>query len=128
MLPDEARVRRYMADVAQSGPLATVTLSGATFFTSQGRTLNTFTGQIEPSGVTFSISGFYYAFYGLYDPEVVEQVSPTTRLALGGNVFAASSSSSSLSGTFNGSIGVYDNNFRRIVECNSSSHRFVMTK
>jgi hypothetical protein len=127
-LPPEARVRRYTAVVTQNGAQATVTLSGADFSTREGRVRNTFTGQIEPAGVTFTMpTGYYYAFYGFYNPEVLERLSATMQVGFGGSAFG-SFGGGTMSAAFNGVVAVFDNNFRRLTQCSSTSHQFVLTR
>jgi hypothetical protein len=109
-----------------------VTLSGGNFTTKQGRVLNTFSGEADPFGVQFQIGGgfyyyYYYYYFGLYNPQIAEQLSPTTQFAVGGSV-RASVSGSRISGTLAGLMGTYDNNFRKIAACSSGSHQFLMSK
>jgi len=130
-LPAEVRSRRYTAVVTQTGPRLTVTLSGGNFTTQQGRVLNTFSGEADPFGVQFEMGGgfyyYYYYYFGLYNPQIAEQLSPTTQFAVGGSV-RASVSGSRISGTLAGMMGTYDNNFRKIAACSSGSHQFLMSK
>ncbi len=90
------RTRTYTAAVTQNGPILHVALSGADFLIQNGRG-NAFDGRIEPDGVTFSLGtlgayAYYYFYYSLGLPDVVEKVSATEYLALLGKAFTKSSS------------------------------------
>lgn len=127
-LPDDIRTRTFTAAIQQAGPTVTVTLSGSTFQTGGGRVLNTFPGTVEPTGITFQVTGpyVYYYWYISY-PSVLEQLTATVGYSFSGSV-SATSSGSRISGTFEGFVGTYDPTLKPLVVCHSGRHQFVLSK
>jgi hypothetical protein len=92
-LPNDLRRRTYAADVAQQGPLLTVTLSGAPFAVARGSG-DRFSGIVTDSGFTVELRS--HDFYDYYPgtsghPDVAEALAdgtvlvPTGRAALKGS-------------------------------------------
>ncbi len=128
-LPADARIRTYTAVVRQHGPSLTVTLEGSKFFVQGSRTFNSFGGTVEPSRVTFRLSA-WDDYYG-YDPDVLEQLTDTTLLAVSGWA-ETTVSSGRLLGKLSGAIDTLQINpeggFRRIASCRSTGHQFVFSR
>jgi hypothetical protein len=131
----EPRTRTYTAAVTQNGPVLHVALSGADFLIQNGRG-NAFDGRVEPNGVTFSLgslgaSAYYYFYYALGLPDVVEKRSGTEYLAFLGKAFTTSSPSG-LSGQLSGAAVLFTqpspggvSSVR--VQCLSYQHQFSLT-
>ncbi|MGH9313112.1 MAG: carboxypeptidase-like regulatory domain-containing protein [Vicinamibacterales bacterium] len=129
-LPEEARIRTYTAVLSQDGPRLTVALEGSKFLVAGGRTLNSFGGTVEPNRVSFKLSEFY-SYYYYYLPDVLEELTATTFLAVSGSA-TTTVSPTGLSGTLNGPIetlqGVGSGRFDRVTSCRSTGHQFVLSR
>ena len=83
-LPAEMRRRQYIANVAQDGPLLTVTLEGADFIVINGRG-RSFIGFLEvTNAIRFTIGepSFYYYYYdGNFG--IAERIGSVTLLVIG---------------------------------------------
>ena len=83
-LPAEMRRRQYVANVAQDGPLLTVTLEGADFIVINGRG-RSFTGFLEvTNAIRFTIGepSFYYYYYdGNFG--IADRIGSMTLLVIG---------------------------------------------
>ena len=131
-LPPDLRRRSYRAAVTQSGPTVRVTLSGAEFRKIRSVAANSFTGTVDPAGVTFRLApGTYYYYYstGGQAPEVLEALSDDTVLLVAGTA-AVAVSGTSLSGTLNGTLEQHSRNLNGLLlgRCTSASHTFVLTR
>ncbi|HXW08657.1 MAG TPA: carboxypeptidase-like regulatory domain-containing protein [Vicinamibacterales bacterium] len=129
-LPEEARIRTYTADIAQTGPRLEVTLSGASFRALAGRSRNQFYGVAEPGHpLTFRLDPgwFYYYHYGNYFADVVEQLDESRSLTIGGSVEAAPGSSR-IAGVLDGELVVRNLQFTTLASCRSSRHQFVLAR
>lgn len=127
-LPEEARTRRYTAMLTQTGPSIAATLSGATFKTDRGRPLNSFQGTVDTDGaVVFRLSEAYSYYFYSYYPDVLEELTPTTSLAIGGEV-SARAGRSGIVGMLNGVFQVLDPGLREIAGCRSADHQFVLSR
>lgn len=129
-LPEGLRERNYTAVITQAGPNLTVTLEGAQFFNADGRTLNRFTGVLQPGVARFTLTstGFdYYSYFYAY-PDVFEMVPGSQLLSFEGTA-SLTPAGSVLDGTLNGSIGVFTGPpFRSQGRCKSPRHRMVFSK
>ena len=130
-LPDSAQNRSYAATVQQNGPQLTVRLSGADFIVTSGHG-DHFSGFASADGyVTFAIGDAYTYYYYSGHFDVVERLNPTSALLVSGNV-NATSSSTLISGTLNGSILLTQGTtapFTRFSgQCYSPNHRFEMRR
>jgi hypothetical protein len=130
-LPDSTQSRSYVATVQQNGPQLTVRLSDADFIVTNGYG-DHFSGFVSADGkVTFTIGDayYYYYYYGHFD--VVERLNPTSALLVKG-IVNATSSSTVISGTLNGSIlltqGTTPPFMRYAATCYSRDHRFEMRR
>jgi len=131
--PANAKTRTYTAALTQDGPRLHVALSGADFLIQNGRG-NSFDGRVEPSEVTFSLSGlgasaYYYYYYSIGTPDLAERISPTDYLAILGKAFTKSSSTG-LAGPLAGTAIVFGQNqgvSQSRLSCQSSSHQFSLT-
>ena len=118
--PEDMRERRYTADITQAGPLARVTLSGATFPAGYyGGGLNQFYGTVEPGLVRFVLSFYYYL------PPVMEQLSPTRYFTASG-ILTVSIGAGALTGTLNGTLDIREGSdkfrLKTVSECRSDQH------
>ena len=125
-LVEEARTRIYSARINQDQARVDVLLSDANFVPSAGSG-NAFQGRIEANSVTFS-SGDWYSY------DVVEQLGPTTYLAIWGTA-TATVTLPTISGGFNGSMelweapdGFYAMGRRQVASCSASDHQFTFTR
>jgi len=125
-LSDEAMDRTYTAVVDQDGPLLTAALSGATFVTTGGRTMNTFGGRVELDQVSFFLSTEFSETFPF--PMVAEQLTTSSYVAVSGTV-ATTSSGSRRTGLLDGTIMMLEgpSPYRRIAAC-SGGHRFELSK
>ena len=130
-LPDSTQSRSYVASVQQNGPQLTVRLSDADFIVTNGYG-DHFSGFVSADGkVTFTIGDayYYYYYYGHFD--VVERLNPTSALLVKG-IVNATSTSTVMSGTLNGSIlltlGTTAPFMRYSASCYSRDHRFEMRR
>ena len=130
--PDsDQRESSYVAAVQQNGPQLTVQLSDADFIVTNGYG-DHFSGFVSADGkVTFTIGDayYYYYYYGHFD--VVERLNPSSALLVKG-IVNATSSSTVMSGTLNGSIlltlGTTPPFMRYAASCYSRDHRFEMRR
>jgi len=129
-LPDEARVRRYAARVGQRGPYVEVTLSGGTL-PSSGARIN---GEFGPDGrVVFNLRWLYDSWdIGGYYPELGEQLSNSTYLAVIGRVEAAVSQGR-VAGRLEGSLEVLTSFYHPVrptptASCTSGNHQFALAR
>ena len=130
-LPEEARTRTFTAVVTQDGPRLVVALDRSQFVTTGVRTLNTFSGIVQPHRVTFRVNGYYEGFY-LYLPDVLEQLSAPMLFSFSGLVGAAVSAAG-VAGTLDGDIetlqsGLPSVRFQRTASCKSANHQFVLSR
>jgi hypothetical protein len=128
-LPEEAGTRKYTAVLRQDGPRLTATLEGATFALVTGRPLNSFAGAVEPNRVVFHLNEFYE--YYNYLPDVLEQLTTPTFLAISGSA-VTTITSSGLTGTLDGPIETLQltssGRYQRIAACDSPAHQFVLSR
>lgn len=134
-LPQEARRRVYTAMVTQQGRELEALLSDATFATSKAGRGNRFVGIAEPEQVRFTLYEPFYSYYPYYSadyPDVVEQLTSGFLTVAGSAVLARFSRG--LAGTMEGTFGFSPHDPRRgpsrsqTTWCESSSHRFVLTR
>jgi hypothetical protein len=127
-LPEEARSRRYTAVLGQEGPRLTATLERGTFASVGGATRNSFRGTVEPGRVTFHLNEYFSDAFYLYYPDVLEQLSAQTFLAVSG-AFVGTVSPAGVAGTLNGPIETMQpGSFQRIATCRSAGHQFVLSR
>jgi carboxypeptidase family protein len=125
------RKRTYTAVLTENGPSVQVTLSGADFVV-QGGKGNQFGGRASPGHVSFTLADsntfdYYYYFYSVGNPDVIEQLAANILLSFWGTV-DATASASGIAGVFSGNIVTYPNGSSKITEsCASNHHQFVMT-
>jgi hypothetical protein len=122
------RNRTYTAVVTESGPVVTVTLSGANFVIANGRG-NKFAGRVTPGHVSFTLgdtgSYAYYYYYTVGSPDVVEQLDANSFLSFWGTVDAPLSPAV-IAGSFYGNIVTYTGT-KLTESCASNHHQFTMT-
>ena len=117
-LPEELRVRTYTAAVQQDGAKLSVTLSGASFHARGG-----FGGRVEPGGVVFD-----FTWYDGEYPYIVEQVSQSRLLIVGGRV-VVTGSADRLAGMFTGVFYETEAIWSEpIALCYSTNHQFVLSR
>jgi hypothetical protein len=132
-LPDEAMRRRYTAVLKQDGPRVTGRLHGATFYTSNNRTSNTLEGRVEPDRLTFQLAGaeesFPY-FSGFSPGDVLEHLSDGPVLLSVGGSAVLSGSGNTRAGFLDGVFATFVGppNDKRLQSCQSSRHRFELTR
>jgi Carboxypeptidase regulatory-like domain len=119
-LPKELQERKYTATISQKGPDLFVTLSGATF---QSGSSHAFSGRIDGSSATFSVSyGYYY-----YSPNVIEQL-PDSVLVMTG-LATTTIASNSMVGTMSGYISQMTGYPGTAISgCYSRAHKFSLTR
>jgi hypothetical protein len=134
-LPAELRQRVWDAEIVQNGSQLKIKLSGAPFRIESGLGDN-FTGVVLAGGAQFFLQSyvqyFYYGLISTFYPSVAERL-PDNRYLVpqGDNVILTGSAASGLSGTFNGSLALWDANFpefssRQVHGCSGqTSMRFV---
>jgi len=128
ILPAEARVRTYDADIVQDGPNLKVTLSGGSLVSGN------FVGHTQPDRVTFDIRGassyYYYYFYFSPPLDVIDQLTANSAWTFAGHV-TATISSSGLSGTLAGLVATVQSPIaavpRLLASC-TGGHSFVLTR
>jgi len=127
-LPQAARVRTYTATITQDGPRLSLVLGGAALVD------GSFTGRVEPGVVTFDVRGldshiaYYYYFASSID--FLEVFSPTSLLIVSGRV-TATPTSSGISGTLNGVIGIVPAPISPLSNLSAGckdQHEFVLTR
>ena len=104
-LPDGVLDRTYTAVLQQDGSQVLATLTGATFVTAGGRTMNTFAGSVVADEARFFLSSEYSETFPF--PMVAEETGPSTYVAVSGEVSTASSGSRR-SGLLNGTIVTFE--------------------
>ena len=124
------RSRTYTAVVTENGPSLQVALSGANFLVQNGRG-NQLAGRVSPGHASFTLRDtggyYYYYYYSVGSPDVVEQVGQTTALSFWGTADTALSPAG-LTGSFAGTIVVYDTKTLKMLEtCESGATQFTMT-
>lgn len=129
-LPADGRERSYEASVEQIGPTVSVTLSGSEFMVDRDRTLNRFTGFVDPNQAVFRIAGphdlYYYYYY--ITPDVAEVLSPGRFFSFEGTV-TSSFQNAGLRGTLSGWLAVRSNQRNAPVgACRSTNHTFVLAR
>ena len=109
-LPDAAKTRSYIATVTQAYRTLTVALAGADFILADGRG-NGFIGLVEANErISFEIGSVgttYYYNNVCYRCDLVERLTPTSALVIGGSV-AATSEPSAISGILFGAFWISD--------------------
>ena len=136
-LPEPLRTRSYGAVLTQAGAQVNVTLTGASFAISKRGGGDHFTGRIEPTQLVFSLpqlDAYYYGTYGdPYYPNIIEEVTGPSYLAIWGNV-AAVGTSGSFSGALNGAFEMYSFDPRTrpsqspAARCRSGANRFQLSR
>ena len=125
ILPDQARSRMYQATLSQDGSRLHVQLSGADLVA------GAFDGRVEPSRITFELSGWIGLYYSGDPYDLVEKLSssPPTYLIVAGEITAALQGSS-IAGTLSGSIGLADRPDTVAFEsnCYANDHRVVLQR
>lgn len=129
-LPDDGRSRSYDAVVQQEGPRLTVLLSGPEFVLASGRSLNRFSGLVEPGQAVFSIAGrgsdWYYYYYGW--PDILEILAPSRNFTFSGTA-TTTIAADGLRGTLSGVMSIEEHlQTQTRGTCESSGHSFVMTR
>ena len=126
-LPPEARSRTYTAVITQNGPYLGVKLGGASFYRDRLNLYDHFVGIVEAGRVTFQLyeGSDYYGFFYEF-PDVVEQL--TQNLFSFGGFAATTASAGGRLGTLTGALVVVDGNSRSVARCQSSAHRFELTR
>jgi hypothetical protein len=132
ILPQELRTRRYTAVIAQEGSQLAVALEGATFVTADGSGRPTFDGFVDRDGVTLRMTGATIDDSGVIQVlwKVLEQLTPSSLVAVGGYV-EARVSSSGISGTMDGEFVMVDRSngiFRKGATCAALNQRIVLTR
>jgi hypothetical protein len=131
-LPDAAKTRTYTAIVTQEYRTLGVSLSGADFILANGRG-NGFSGLVDASGrITFGISNvgttYYYYSNICHQCDLVERLTPTNALVIGGSV-AAESTPSGIDGILFGAFWLSDGTtppLNRFLSYCTGVHDFVM--
>jgi hypothetical protein len=103
-----------------------VTLEGATFLTTNGRTYNSFWGSLDGDRLTFFMQDPSYYYYA---PDVLELLAPNTYFYMGGSVPTALSRNGR-SGLLSGVIGTMEGppSFTFQSWCRSFAHRFELVR
>ena len=132
VLPPELRTRRYSAIITQNQALLDVVLEGATFVTASGSGRPTFDGHVDRDGVTFRITRATIDEYGTIQVlwKVLEQLSPTSFVAVGGYVdgrVSPAGISAMMDGEF-AMVSKVGANYVKGVSCLASTHRVVLTR
>jgi hypothetical protein len=125
-LPTEVKVRAYDAVITQTGPRLSVALSGAPL------TAANFTGTVSGDSVTFEIRGVTVDYYFYFDRafDLVEQLASDRLLVTSGRA-ATTRSTSGLSGTLDGVIGVMrslSGSYPNFTSYCVGRHEFVLTR
>jgi hypothetical protein len=131
-LPQELRTRRYTAVIAQDRARLDVALEGATFVTADGSGRPTFDGFVDRDGVTFRITRATIDDSGVIQVlwKVLEQLTPTSFVAVGGYV-EGRVSSTGISGTMDGEfvmVSKVGNQYQKGATCAALNHRIVLTR
>jgi len=121
-LPAEARTKTYTAVITQTGPLATATLEGSTFYVSGSRKYNTFKGNVEPGRLTFGLPLSYYYFFYSDWPDVLDRITSSTYFSFYGDIVTTAMPSGYV-GALNGNIATFGTNLRLAQSCYSASHQ-----
>ena len=129
-LPEEARVRTYQAAVRQAAWRLDVTLTGATFFNSDGVAGSPnvdVVGRVQPRGVVL-----YFPWGDGNDPLPVLEQLPTSRYLLVSGDVVAAGSANRFAGTLSGALSIFEtgNIFvaAPIGGCYSTSHQIVLSR
>lgn len=130
-LPEDARVRRYLATVTQTGSRLDVKLSGASFHlvSSQDWLGNNvmlgdgFLGYVAPERVEFFLEGTDDPTWGSY-PSLDEALGDGRTLVIRGSVSALAGSA--IAGTMRGKMLLYSRGSVR--ECSSDRHEFTLAR
>lgn len=137
-LPALARLRRYQATVGQTGNAVTVTLSGATFFTTASGGAargDRFSGRIAGDQLVFTLADEPWDYPWDYsDPYFdimewfAEPPSPSRFVVIGGSVRAPHRNLAG--GTLDGAIGIVRslNPTQWDAWCGSTKHQFSLTR
>ena len=131
-VPEAATRRTYVASVTQAGGQLLVRLSGAEFIVTNGHG-NGFGGFVQGDRVQFTVQtsalySYYYYYFGQDD--IVERLTPTSVVIIGGSVDGRVSGSN-ITGTLNGVVGVSNrltSPFFPASGCYSQAHRFEMRR
>jgi hypothetical protein len=131
-LPAEATSRTYSAVVKQVGPALTVSLSGASFVTINGRAADVIQGKVEPTSVSLSLGGLgCFGYYYGCGPSLLEQVAPS-RVFLPSGTVKLAISPAVLAGDLDGVIEVHtgpgQGQFTRTASCRSLRHQFTLSR
>jgi hypothetical protein len=123
-LPDDLKVRTYSARMNQVANSLTVDLTGPTL-----QSTATFPGRIEPGSAILALGDAQLDLWydGLWYANVTERLSPSTYLLLEGE---ATISTTSLSGTLDGSLLLFDTakGIGPVAACRSNVHQFRLAR
>jgi hypothetical protein len=123
-LPDDLRNRSYTAMLKRNGETVWVEPSGPGL--SVGEYGQGFYGTLSATGATFTVRN---ADDG---QPIGEQLSDSRTFSFEGNVVAAGSPDSRLTGTLSGQLILHDTaprtSWRRIASCTSMSHHFALSR
>jgi hypothetical protein len=121
-IPDDLRVRRYDARVLQVANSLTVEMKSESFLGN----LALFLGTLRPGFADFSL---YYSPWDYPPAALAERIGPSKYLIIEG---AVTISTTSLSGTLDGSLFVVDCPYgicdRAVAACRSSRHLFTLAR
>ena len=135
-IPAELQVRQYDAQLQQRGSELTVTLSGADFLVSSGKG-NQFRGSYNPDGrIVFSlgsnISSYYYYYFGIEKPEIIERITPSSVLLISGDTITHHDGNGFIAGTLFGTFAVSSlltyPHWPYTGSCSHAHHRFELKR